>query len=105
MKRIPIAARERTIQGCIKRATTELGLGHLHFHDLRHSAASAMINSGIDLYTVGAVLGHKTPISTKRYSHLATQTLAAAVATIGKKMHSEGGADEVKPRDAGRKIG
>jgi integrase len=88
LKRIPITARERTIQGCIKRAVVALGLGHLHFHDLRHSAASAMINSGIDLYTVGAVLGHRTPLSTKRYSHLATKTLAAAVATIGKKVHS-----------------
>ena len=47
-----------------------------------------MINSGSVLYTVGAVLGHRTPLSTKRYSHLATQTLAAAVATIGKKVHS-----------------
>lgn len=86
-KRIPIQAKERTIQGCVKRATTALGVGHLHFHDLRHSAASAMINAGIDLYTVGGVLGHKSALSTKRYSHLATQTLAAAVATIGKKVH------------------
>lgn len=84
-RRLPIKAAERTIQGCVKRATTALGVSHLHYHDLRHSAASAMINSGIDLYTVGAVLGHKTPISTKRYSHLATDTLAAAVATIGRK--------------------
>lgn len=28
-------------------------LGHYHFHDMRHSAASAMINSGVDLHTVG----------------------------------------------------
>lgn len=65
-------------------------LGHLHFHDLPHSVAIAMINSGIYLYTVSAVLGHRTPLSTKRYSHLATQTLAAAVVTIGKKVHSGG---------------
>jgi integrase len=87
-KRMPITAKERTIQGCVKRATTALGVGHLHYHDLRHSAASAMINAGVDLYTVGGVLGHKSALSTKRYSHLATQTLAAAVATIGKKVHS-----------------
>jgi integrase len=86
--RFPIQAAERTIQGCFKRACKELGIDHLHIHDMRHSAASAMINAGVDLYTVGAVLGHKTPISTKRYSHLATETLAAAVKTIGKKVHS-----------------
>lgn len=55
------------------------------FHDLRHSAASEMINSGIDLYTVGAVLGHKSAVSTKRYAHLAQDTLREAIGRIGKK--------------------
>lgn len=61
--------------------------GHagLRFHDLRHSAASAMINAGVPLYTVGAVLGHKAPASTKRYSHLDTSALAEAVARIGRR--------------------
>ena len=57
----------------------------MHFHDLRHSAASEMINVDIALYTVGAVLGHKDARATKRYAHLATRTLAAAVGQIGKK--------------------
>lgn len=86
--RFPIKAAERTIQGCHKRACVKLGIGHLVPHDMRHSAASAMINNEVDLYTVGGVLGHKTPISTKRYAHLATKTLAKAVAKIGKKVHS-----------------
>jgi integrase len=85
LPRMPIKAAYRTIQGCFKRACVEVGLAHLHYHDLRHSAASAMINSNVDLYTVGGVLGHKSAQSTKRYAHLATDTLAAAVATIGKK--------------------
>ena len=34
----------------------------------------------MDLYTVGGVLGHKSAVSTKRYSHLATKTLKSAVA-------------------------
>lgn len=61
------------------------GMEWLHFHDLRHSAASAMIQSGVDLYTVGAVLGHRSSASTKRYSHLATDGLKAAIGKIGKK--------------------
>ena len=64
---------------------TAIGLGHARFHDVRHSAASEMINAGVDLYTVGAVLNHKSATSTKRYAHLATSKLADAVATIGKK--------------------
>ena len=67
------------------RACKFLGIEDLHFHDLRHSSASEMINAGVDLYTVGAVLGHKDARSTKRYSHLATSRLAVALGTIGKK--------------------
>ena len=61
------------------------GYGHARLHDLRHSTASEMINAGVDLYTVGGVLGHKSAVSTKRYSHLATKTLKSAVALVGKK--------------------
>ena len=57
----------------------------LHFHDVRHSAASAMIQDGVDLNTVGAVLGHRSAASTRRYSHLATDNLKAAIGRIGRK--------------------
>lgn len=67
------------------KARAKVKMPWLHFHDLRHAAASAMINQGIDLYTVGAVLGHKSPQSTKRYAHLATTALSAAIHTIGRK--------------------
>lgn len=67
------------------KARTACGLEHVKLHDLRHSAASAMINAGEDLATVGAVLGHKSAASTKRYSHWATARLAQAVGKIGKK--------------------
>lgn len=65
-------------------ARKRAGYPELRFHDLRHSAASEMINAGVDLYTVGGVLGHKTPASTKRYAHLVTERLADAVNKIGK---------------------
>lgn len=57
----------------------------LHFHDVRHSAASAMIQDGIDLHTVGAVLGHRSSASTQRYAHLATDNLKTAIGRIGKR--------------------
>lgn len=66
------------------------GMPWLHFHDLRHSAASELINSGVDLYTVGAVLGHKSSQSTKRYAHLATDTLRDAIGRIGQKFTHQG---------------
>lgn len=57
----------------------------VHLHDLRHSTASAMTNEEVNLYTVGAVLGHKDPKSTQRYANLALNRLAAAVGKIGQK--------------------
>lgn len=51
----------------------------LRIHDLRHSAASFMANSGISLFAVGKVLGHANYQSTERYAHLSDQTLRAAV--------------------------
>jgi integrase len=71
-------------------ARAAAGMPWLHFHDLRHSAASELINSGVDLYTVGAVLGHKSSQSTKRYAHLATDTMRAAIGRIGQKLTHQG---------------
>lgn len=60
-------------------ARAAAGLDDLHIHDLRHSAASFMINAGIDLFAVGRILGHADHKSTMRYSHLANDTLMKAV--------------------------
>src|SRR5690606_18891466 len=67
-------------------ARAKAGMDWLHFHDLRHSAASEMINAKVDLYTVGAVLGHKSATSTKRYAHLATDSLRDALGRIGRRV-------------------
>ena len=67
-------------------ARTEAKLPGVRIHDLRHSAASFMINAGIDLYAVGRVLGHADHKSTMRYSHLANDTLMAAVEAGAAKM-------------------
>jgi integrase len=79
-----------TASKAVKAAMRTVGLGHARLHDLRHSAASEMINSGVDLYTVGAVLGHKSAVSTARYAHLAQDRLREAVGRIGaKKSHPD----------------
>lgn len=68
-----------------RKARKAAGMPSLHFHDLRHSAASELINQGVDLYTVGAVLGHRSAASSKRYAHLATDRLAEAIGKMGKR--------------------
>ena len=74
----------------VKKAMRATGVGHSRLHDLRHSAASEMINNKVDLYTVGAVLGHKSAVSTKRYAHLAAHRLQEAVGRIGAKISQPG---------------
>lgn len=89
-RRFDPATPKITIQRCWERAREKAGLHGMHFHDWRHSAASELINAGVDLYTVGRVLGHKDARSTARYSHLALETLEAAVARIGQKNPTTG---------------
>ena len=85
LRYLPIPYKKAWMQRLWMRARDAAGFPHLHFHDLRHSAASAMINSGVDLYVVGKVLGHKDQRSTQRYSHLSHATLAQAIFKIGGK--------------------
>jgi integrase len=82
---LPLTAPKITIQRAWQRARALVGLEHVTLHDLRHSAASEMINAGVPLYVVGQVLGHRDSRSTARYSHLTAETLAGAVGTIGAK--------------------
>lgn len=60
-------------------ARDEAGLKGLRIHDLRHTCASLLANNGVDLFTIGKILGHADYKSTMRYSHLANETLLAAV--------------------------
>lgn len=85
LRHLPLTARKHTVQISWSRARDRVGLGDVRFHDLRHSAASEMVNAGVGLYTVGAVLGHRDQRSTARYAHLAPATLAEAVGTIGRR--------------------
>jgi len=46
---------------------TNCGLQDLRFHDLRHTAATRMIEAGIPLQQVGRILGHTQANTTYRY--------------------------------------
>jgi len=65
------------------RIRIKAGLPHLRLHDLRHSFASLLVNSGRSLYEVQKLLHHSTPIMTQRYAHLSTKTLQEASNAAG----------------------
>ena len=83
VSRMPFATPRSTMEKQWRVFRHAVDMDHLHFHDLRHSTASELINAGTDLYTVGAVLGHRSAQSTRRYAHLATDSLADALAKVG----------------------
>lgn len=67
-----------TIMKVWTRLRNKAGLPHLRIHDLRHSFASFLVNSGRTLYEVQQILGHSQSIVTERYAHLSSKTLQSA---------------------------
>ena len=62
-------------------ARKKAGLSDVRVHDLRHSAASFMVNANVPLFQVAEVLGHSGggTAMTQRYAHLQNSTLLRAV--------------------------
>jgi integrase len=53
-----------------KRVLKEAEIEGFRFHDLRHTCASYLAQSGASLLEIADVLGHKQIQMTKRYAHL-----------------------------------
>lgn len=71
-----------TLSVYTKRVFKRLGIADASFHTLRHTAASWLVQQGVDLYAVGQILGHKTPRMTQRYAHLSPDYMAASVGKL-----------------------
>ena len=74
------AAEPRTIQRRFQRQTQALGLDMVHFHTLRHSFATRLMELGIDIQTISTLLGHQSAKTTLDfYGHsLSEQQIHAA---------------------------
>ncbi|MCH8942232.1 MAG: tyrosine-type recombinase/integrase [Bacteroidetes bacterium] len=51
----------------------------IHYHTLRHSFASNLVQKGVSLYVVKELLGHENITTTQIYSHLQKQNLVDAI--------------------------
>lgn len=66
---------------------SEAGLGHVRFHDLRHSVASALIKKGFSLKDIADLFGHSSIVVTgdiyghltKEQKHETTQSLVSLI--------------------------
>lgn len=66
----------------------EAGLEGVRLHDLRHSFASVAASIGQSLPVIGALLGHTTAETTKRYAHLSTDPLKAASDAVADRIEA-----------------
>ena len=64
------------IRKAFQRAIQEAKLEDMKFHDLRHTAASHMAMNGATQGELMEVLGHRSPIMTRRYAHFSKEHIA-----------------------------
>ena len=64
----------------VKKALLQAGLDETQFsaHKLRHTAATLMLSSGVDVKTVQEVLGHENLNTTQIYTHIESTELKIA---------------------------
>ena len=72
------------VSRAFKNACIGAGYPDYRFHDLRHDFCSKLVQSGVDLYTVKELAGHKDITTTQRYAHLSRGKLKEAVSVLEK---------------------
>lgn len=88
--RLPLRCTASTLRDWFGQARDDCGLPHVHFHDLRHTYASWLIQAGANMQAVKNLLGHSTMQMTSRYAHLADEHLREAVSKIGSQAGHKG---------------
>jgi integrase len=76
----PVSIRSLRVafEGTLKKARIE----NCHFHDLRHTFATRLVQNGVDLYKVKELLGHKSITMTMRYAHHYPESLRGSVEVL-----------------------
>ena len=74
------------LQSCWERIRIAAGLDDVRIHDLRHSFASVGAASGDSMLIIGALLGHSSPKTTARYTHLSDHPLKSAADRIAEEI-------------------
>ncbi|NNN22578.1 MAG: site-specific integrase [Acidimicrobiales bacterium] len=72
------------------KATTDVGLENLTFHDLKHTAATTLVEEGVDIKTAQQRLGHANPQTTLRiYAQVTSRTDKAAAKIVGDRLRPQ----------------
>jgi site-specific recombinase XerD len=52
---------------------------HITFHCFRHTFAMQLLDKGVDIYTIAALLGHKQVSSTQNYAKMSSKKMIEAI--------------------------
>ncbi|MCH8029581.1 MAG: site-specific integrase [Candidatus Dadabacteria bacterium] len=74
--------RHDSLKQAFGKALRDADIEGLRFHDLRHTAATRMVESGANIVAVSTILGHADLKTTMRYAHL-DDSLREAVEKLG----------------------
>lgn len=70
----------RAVENIVQKAVTQAGLDPSYSpHKLRHTAATLMLNNGVDIRTLQDVLGHENLGTTQIYTHISDANMKMAV--------------------------
>ena len=73
-----------TINSLHEKIVKGAGLPHIRLHDMRHTAATMMLQNGVDVRTLSTILGHYDAGFTLRtYTHTTTKQQEEAANTMG----------------------
>ncbi len=73
-----------------QRLLDKLGLPHMRFHDLRHSAATILLAMKVDLKVIQELLGHSSIVITADiYAHLLPSMQRGAMEKLGEAWQEE----------------
>lgn len=76
------------VYSTLKKLLKKNGFPEVRFHDLRHSFATIMLEQGIDLETVSAMLGHNSiAITADIYTHVRQQIKATAAGKLNNALN------------------
>lgn len=86
LKYAPLTIGMEGLKTGFRRAREAIGRPDIHFHDLRHSTASLLINMGESLDVIRVILGHSSVRMTDRYAHLEVKATATALRKLSAKV-------------------
>jgi len=90
----------RSIREAFLGACERAKLNGLRFHDLRHTFATRLATSGVDIVTVQRLLGHQTLAMTQRYAHPTSADMRRAIHSLNdldRVRHNRGTVDTMRP--------